>query len=338
MCIYILFKTETLTLSAPFRTLGREYVGTLPSLFQGVPGAREGRPAHGHVRASRPRGERVRGRRQALGHRDGSRRRQKRNAPAGFHGGGGAGPGPLPAADQASGGRKTRRAALDGRDAARRHPFLDENRAVLVGWRALLRVVDFQSLLSSQPVVASALEKAQHAGGTKSPEARSLREGYYLLAKVLWTRRASIQRIHDLAWLDHTVVSAGARLRRVLGDGQGSRSIRAPEEALSPGGGPELFPLEGSRLIDVPAQAFAGVSPTVKLQRGVSQPYRVGIVPEPRLRPWYEAVTTAKFSAPPAAVSVLGEIEALIAAARRAGGPSVALVFAASSFEDRFAE
>src|SRR2546430_15340922 len=77
MCIYLLFKTETLTLSAPFRTLGREYVGTLPSLFQGVPGAREGRPAHGHVRASRPRGERVRGRRQALGHRDGSRRRRR---------------------------------------------------------------------------------------------------------------------------------------------------------------------------------------------------------------------------------------------------------------------
>src|SRR3989442_13200883 len=77
MCIYLLVKTETLTLSAPFRTLGREYVGTLPSLFQGVPGAREGRPAHGHVRASRPRGERVRGRRQALGHRDGSRRRRR---------------------------------------------------------------------------------------------------------------------------------------------------------------------------------------------------------------------------------------------------------------------
>jgi len=196
-----------------------------------------------------------------------------------------------------------------------------------VGWRALLRVVDFQSLLSSQPVVASALEKAQHAGGTKSPEARSLREAYYLLAKVLWTRRASIQRIHDLA-----------RLGRVWEGAEGSRSIRAAEEALAQGVGTELFPLEGSSWIDVPVQAFAGISPTVKLQRGVSQPYRVGIVPEPRLRPWYEAVTTAKFSAPPAAVSALGEIEALIAAARRAGGPSVALVFAASSFEDRFAE
>src|SRR5207245_9916481 len=158
---------------------------------------------------------------------------------------------------------------------------------------------------------------------------------YYLLAKVLWTRRASIQRIHDLAWLDHTVVSAGARLGRVWQDAEGSRSIRAAEEALPKGVGPELVPSEGSRWIHLPVQAFAGISPTVKLQRGVSQPYRVGIVPEPRLRPWYEAVTTAKFSAPPAAVSVLGEIEALIAAERRAGGRSGALVFAAASLDDR---
>src|SRR5256712_2702152 len=83
-----------------------------------------------------------------------------------------------------------------------------------MGWRGLLRVVDFQALLSSQSLVASALDKAQHAGGTKSPEAKALREGYHLLAKVLWTRRASIQRIHDLAWLDHTVVSAAARASR----------------------------------------------------------------------------------------------------------------------------
>src|SRR2546427_11714104 len=77
MYIYLLSKTETLTLSAPFRTLGREHVGTLPSLFQGVPGAREGRPAHGHVWASRPRGERARVLHQALGHFDGPCRRRR---------------------------------------------------------------------------------------------------------------------------------------------------------------------------------------------------------------------------------------------------------------------
>ncbi|TLZ76147.1 MAG: hypothetical protein E6K08_06850 [Methanobacteriota archaeon] len=207
-----------------------------------------------------------------------------------------------------------------------------------MGWRGLLRVVDFQALLSSQPLVASALDKAQHAGGTRSPEAKALREGYHLLAKVLWTRRASIQRIHDLAWLDHTVVSAGARLGRVWENEEGVHAVRAAEDALPPDVAPELFPQEGATWLEVPVQAYAGISPIVKLERGVSGPYRVGIVPEARLRAWYEAAGTAKFSAPPGATSVLGEIEALAAAARRAGGPSVSLVFAASSLEDFPAE
>src|SRR5207245_9192184 len=134
--------------------------------------------------------------------RSGNRRR-----PARIHRHGSAGARAAAPADQAGGRRQIRRSSLIDR---RRHPFLDETRGGAVGWRALLRVVDFQSLLSSQPLIASALEKAQHTGGPKSPEARALRESYYLLAKVLWTRRASIRRIHDLAWLDHTVVSAGA--------------------------------------------------------------------------------------------------------------------------------
>src|SRR3989475_5328095 len=114
-----------------------------------------------------------------------------------------------------------------------------------MGWRGLLRVVDFQALLSSQPLVASALDKAQHAGGTKSPEAKALREGYHLLAKVLWTRRASIQRIHDLAWLDHTVVSAGGRPRGGLGRGEGGHPKPSPGGAPPPAGAPPRFPPEG---------------------------------------------------------------------------------------------
>src|SRR6059036_555257 len=133
---------------------------------------------------------------------------------------------------------------------------------VSMGWHGLLRVVDFQALLVSQPSIAAALDKAQRANGTKSPQAKALREAYHLLAKVLWTRRASIQRVHDLAWLDHSVVSASARLGRVWEGAEGSRSIRAAEEALAQGIGTELFPLEGSSWIDVPVQAFAGVSPT----------------------------------------------------------------------------
>ena len=205
-------------------------------------------------------------------------------------------------------------------------------------WRGLLRVVDFEALLSAQPAVAAALDKAQRAEGTKSPQAKALREGYHLLAKVLWTRRASVPRVHDLAWLDHTVVSAGARLGREWQGGDGLEALRVVEEILPADIALELFPREGSAWIEIPVEAFAGISPIVKLERGVSGPYRVGIVLEPRLRATSNAASTAKFSAPPEAVTALGEIEAFTAAARRAGRPSVALVFAASSFEDRPAE
>src|SRR2546425_10674643 len=136
--------------------------------------------------------------------------------------------------------------------------------AVTMGWRGLLRVVDFQALLSSQPLVASALDKAQHAGGTRSPEAKALREGYHLLAKVLWTRRASIQRIHDLAWLDHTVVSAGARLGRGWENEEGGHAVRAAEGALPPDVAPGLFPPEGATWLQGPVQADAGISPIAK--------------------------------------------------------------------------
>src|SRR2546425_7097664 len=142
--------------------------------------------------------------------------------------------------------------------------------AVTMGWRGLLRVVDFQALLSSQPLVASALDKAQHAGGTRSPEAKALREGYHLLAKVLWTRRASIRRIHDLAWLDHTVVSAGGRPRRGLGNSHGGPSIPAAGGGPPPGGSPGLLPPEGSNLSEGPGQTLSGINPNVQLEQGVS--------------------------------------------------------------------
>ena len=207
-----------------------------------------------------------------------------------------------------------------------------------MGWRGLLRVVDFQTVLTSQSAVAAALDKAQRAGGTKSPEAKALREGYQLVAKVLWTRRASIPRVHDLAWLDHAVVSAGTRLGRVWESEEGHASFVAAEEGLGDDVFRELFPKDGAEWIEIPVQAFAGISPTVKLERGVFGPYRVGIVPEPQLRSLYDWAAKTKFNAPPAAISVLGEVEALSAAARRGAGPSVAVVFAGYSFEDVAAE
>jgi hypothetical protein len=207
-----------------------------------------------------------------------------------------------------------------------------------MGWRGLLRVIDFQALLAGQAEVRAAMDRTQRAAGTKSPEVKALREGYYLLAKVLWTRRASIPRVHDLAWLDHTVVSAGTRLGRVWSGDAGHKSVTALEQAGTDPVFRDLFPEKGSDWVDVPVEAFAAISPTVKLERGVNESFRVGIVPEPNLRRLYEAAGTAKFNAPPEAVSALGELEALSAAARRGGRPSVAIVFAASSFEDLPAE
>ena len=207
-----------------------------------------------------------------------------------------------------------------------------------VGWQGLLRVVDFQALLSSQPIVAHAIDKAQRAGGTLSPTTKGLREGYQLLAKTLWTRRASIRRVHDLAWLDHTVVSAATRLGRIWEGDEGQAAIAAVEPSTQDGVLRELLPHEGSDWIEMPVEAYSGISPNVKLERGVSGPFRVGIVHESRAKILSDAAATAKFNAPPEAITVLGEIEALSAAARRAGTPSVAVVFAASSFEDRAAE
>ena len=207
-----------------------------------------------------------------------------------------------------------------------------------MGWRGLLRVIDFQTLLAGQAEVRAAMDRRQRAVGTKSPEVKALREGYYLLAKVLWTRRASLQRVHDLAWLDHTVVSAGTRLGRVWSGEEGRKAVAALEQAGTDPVFRDLFPEKGSDWVEIPIEAFAAISPTVKLERGVSEGFRVGIVPEPSLRPLYEATGAAKFNAPPDAVSALGEVEAFCAAARRAGRPSVAIVFAASSFEDLPAE
>ena len=183
-----------------------------------------------------------------------------------------------------------------------------------MGWRGLLRVVDFQELLTAQPVLAAALDKAQRSGGTKSPEAKALREGYQLLAKTLWTRRASIQRVHDLAWLDHSVVSAGARLGRVWEGDAGLESFASAEEALQEDPFRELMPKESTEWIEIPVQAFSGISPNVKLERGVAGDYRVGIVPEPRVRALYDWASKSKFNAPASVTSLLGEIEALSAA------------------------
>ena len=83
-----------------------------------------------------------------------------------------------------------------------------------MGWRALLRVVDFSVLLTAQANLVEALERTATRHGTDSEEAKTLRAGFNLLAKVLFTRRAGLSDVHDLVWLDHLVVSRDARPSR----------------------------------------------------------------------------------------------------------------------------
>ena len=78
-----------------------------------------------------------------------------------------------------------------------------------VAWRALLRVVDFQEVLTSQAALAEALERSRETVGPDSPEAQTLREGFNLLAKLLFTQRATVRDVHDLAWLDHIHLAKG---------------------------------------------------------------------------------------------------------------------------------
>ena len=145
-----------------------------------------------------------------------------------------------------------------------------------MAWRGLLRVVDFQRLLTAQAEIAEALDAAVHAAGAESPEARTLREGFNLLAKVLFTRRAGIADVHDLAWLDHLVVSKDALPSEVW---EGPAYQEAWDRLASTQGRMgELVPRGRlSTWAQVPIEGFGGAD-AVKLERGVAASFRVGLV------------------------------------------------------------
>jgi len=196
-------------------------------------------------------------------------------------------------------------------------------------------VIDFQAVLTSQAVLAEALAKAGMGFGQRHPHTRALRDGYHLVARILWSRRASIPEVHDLAWLDHTVVSEGARL---------GKPYAGPEDAgrwerLGPSAGDTtlrgLAPPQ-EEWTEVLVEAFGGTGP-LKLARGRSGSFEVGVLTQPELIGLSENVARVRPRAEELG-PVLDDIEAFAAAARRAGRPGVALVFAASSFEGDAAE
>lgn len=194
-------------------------------------------------------------------------------------------------------------------------------------WRALLRIVDFQDLLTAQAAIAESLEKARRRHGPDSGEARTLREGFNLLAKILFTRRASIQDVHDLAWLDHLVITKEARPSRIW-EGDSSRTAW---ESLATNRGrlADLVPRRGSSWADVPVSGFGGSEP-LKLERGVAGPFRVGVVT-------HDAMLELMSDLAPLAtktkegIELLHDLKRFAVEVRHLGGESVALVFASAS-------
>ena len=193
-------------------------------------------------------------------------------------------------------------------------------------WRALLRVVDFHELLTAQATFAETLGAARESGGVDSEEARTLREGFNLLAKVLFTARATVRDVHDLAWLDHLVLAKRVgpaktwhmeRTREALDHLAGNRGRLG-----------ELIPLRRAAWVSVPLAGVGGLAP-LKLECGTSGSIRSGAVPQEAL---LELVSELTPTAPKTkeGAAVLADVHRLALAARRLGGESVALVLVSS--------
>ncbi len=191
-------------------------------------------------------------------------------------------------------------------------------------WRALLRVVDFQAVLTSQAALAERLEAAAGTG-----EAQTLREGFNLLAKVLFTQRATVRDLHDLAWLDHLVVAEARGLAKTW---HGERSREAFEAlAESRGRLGQLVPRRGSVWASVPLSGVAGLA-DLKVECGTTGSIRAGAVPHEELLELISELGNAH--APHAeGRGFLADANRMAVAARKIGGESVALLFAASEFE-----
>ena len=196
----------------------------------------------------------------------------------------------------------------------------------LVPWRGLLRVVDFQQVLTAQAAMAEALGHARETAGTDSEETRTLREGFNLLAKVLFTQRATVRDVHDLAWLDHLALAKG------LGPAKIWHTPRT-QEALDHLAGNrgrlgELIPARHPTWVDVPLVGVAGLG-VLKAECGTSGSLRAGVVPQESL---LELVSELGPAAPRTkeGAALLEDVHRLALAARRSGSESVALVLASS--------
>ncbi len=193
-------------------------------------------------------------------------------------------------------------------------------------WQGLLRVVDFQALLTAQATLAEAIGREPQASGRDAEEARALREGFNLVAKVLFTQRATVRDVHDLAWLDHLVVAKGHGLAKTW---HTERTREALDHlAGNRGRLGELIPARHPTWVDVPLTGVAGLA-TLKAECGISGTIRAGVVPQENL---LELVAELGPTAPKTkeGSAVLEDVHRLSLAARHLGGESVALVLVSS--------
>ncbi len=193
-------------------------------------------------------------------------------------------------------------------------------------WQALLRIVDFQELLTAQAAIA---ERIGEAGAAVTPDTQTLREGFNLLAKVLFTQRANVRDLHDLAWLDHLVVAKGHGLAKTW---EGDRSQEALEAlAESRGRLAQLVPRRGSTWTAVPVNGVAGLA-DLRLECGTTGTIRAGAVPHDALLEFVGELSQAHASHPEGR-GFLEVAQSLAVAGRQIGHESVALVFASSVFD-----
>ncbi len=196
-------------------------------------------------------------------------------------------------------------------------------------WQALLRVVDFQEVLAAQAALAEALGQSRETAGADSAEARTLREGFNLLAKVLFTQRATIRDVHDLAWLDHLALAKG------LGPAKTWHTEHAREAldhlAGNRGRLGELIPGRHPIWVDVPLAGVAGLR-TLKAECGTSGSVRSGVVPQDLL---LELASELGPAAPKTreGAAILEDVHRLALAARRVGSEGAALVLVSSAVD-----
>ena len=194
-------------------------------------------------------------------------------------------------------------------------------------WRALLRVIDFQRLLTSQATLAEALEESRTTSGPDSPATRNLREGFNLLAKVLFTQRATVRDVHDLAWLDHIVIAkelGHAKIWHTEHQREAFEHLAGSRGRLG-----ELIPGRAESWVSIPLAGAGGLD-ALKAECGRAGPVRSGVVPHDALLELVselrQSSARTKETAP-----VLEEVQRLALAGRRVGQESIALVFTSST-------